>query len=159
MLVVADSGPVISLAVIGKLDLLEIIYGEVCISGAVWQEVSRYIDPLNIPQARILEGRAKKLTASNPFAGLMDSGEAEAAALYLELKADYLIIDDRVARRFAESHSIQCLGTLAVLAKAKELRLISTLRPLFLDFLSHNRYYKKLLLNSILADYGEEPLD
>jgi predicted nucleic acid-binding protein len=159
MLVVADSGPVISLAVIGKLDLLEIIYGEACISEAVWQEVSRYIDPLNIPQARILEGKVKKLTASNPFAGLMDSGEAEAAALCLELKADYLIIDDRVARRVAESYSIQCLGTLAVLAKAKELKLISALRPLFLDLLSHNRYYKKQLLNSILADYGEAPLD
>jgi predicted nucleic acid-binding protein len=42
MLVVADSGPVISLAVIGKLDLLEIIYGATCIGEAVWQEVSRY---------------------------------------------------------------------------------------------------------------------
>jgi predicted nucleic acid-binding protein len=32
MLVVADSGPIISLALIGKLDLLETLYGEVCIS-------------------------------------------------------------------------------------------------------------------------------
>jgi predicted nucleic acid-binding protein len=158
MLVVADSGPVISLAVISKLDLLETIYGKACISEAVWQEVSRYIGPFNIPQARILEGKVKKLTGSNPFVGLMDPGEAEAAALYLELNANYLIIDDRAARRVAEVHGIQCLGSLAVLAKAKELELISALRPLFSDLLFHNRYYKKQLLNSILTDYGEAPL-
>jgi predicted nucleic acid-binding protein len=141
MLVVADSGPVISLAVIDKLDLLETIYGEVCISEAVWQEVSRYIDPFNIPQVRILEGKVKKTTYLNPFAGLMDPGEAEAAALYLELKADYLIIDDRAARRMAETHGIQCLGAIAVLTKAKELKLIGALRPFFSDLLFHNRYY------------------
>jgi predicted nucleic acid-binding protein len=159
MLVVADSGPIISLAVIGKLDLLETMYGEVCISENVWQEVSRYIDPFNIPQVRILESKVKKLAGPNPFAMLMDSGEAEAAALYLELKADYLIIDDRAARRIVETHGIQCLGGLAVLVKARELNLINTLRPLFSAFLSHNRYYKKQLLNSILADYDEPPLD
>jgi predicted nucleic acid-binding protein len=159
MLVVADSGPIISLAVIGKLDLLETIYGEICISETIWQEVSRYIDPFNIPQARIVEGKVKKLAGPNPFVGLMDSGEAEAAALYLELKADYLIIDDRTARRIAETHGIQCLGSLAVLAKGRELNLINALRPLFSDLLSHNRYYKKQLLNLLLADYGEAPLD
>jgi predicted nucleic acid-binding protein len=89
----------------------------------------------------------------------MDSGEAEAAALCLELKADYFIVDDRVARRIAEERGIQCAGTLAALAKAKELTLISALRPLFSTLLSHNRYYKKDLLNLILADYGEAPLD
>jgi predicted nucleic acid-binding protein len=159
MLVIADSGPVISLAVIDRLDLLETIYGEVCISEAVWREVSHYIDHFNIPQVKILEGKVKKLTGSNPFSGLMDSGEAEAAALYLELNAGYLIIDDRVARRIAETKGIRCLGVLAVLAKARDLNLVSALRPLFSTLLAHNRYYKKQLLNSILADYGETFLD
>jgi predicted nucleic acid-binding protein len=159
VLVVVDSGPVISLALIGKLDILEAIYGEICTSEAVWQEISRYSGLFNIPQARILEGRVKKLAGSNPFVGLMDSGEAEASALCLELKADYFIVDDRVARRIAEKWGIRCAGTLAALAKAKELTLISALRPLFSTLLSHNRYYKKDLLNLILADYGEAPLD
>jgi predicted nucleic acid-binding protein len=75
------------------------------------------------------------------------------------MNADYLIIDDRAARRTAETHGIRCLGTLAVLAKAKELNLISHLRPLFSVLLSCNRYYKKDLLNSLLAAYGESLLD
>jgi len=158
MIVVADSGPLISLALIKKLDLPETIYGEMYISETVWQEVSHYIEPFNIPQAKGLEEKVKEITGHNLFAGLMDPGEADAASLYLELKADYFLIDDRAARRIAETHGIQCLGTLAVLAKARELNLINALNPLFSTFLSYNRYYKKQLLNTILTDYGEAPL-
>lgn len=159
MFVVADSGPVISLAVINKLDLLETLYGGAFISETVWQEVSRYIEPFNIPQVKTFEPKIKKLSGPNLFTGLMDSGEAEAASLYLELNADFLIIDDRTARRVAEARGLRCLGTLAVLAKARELNLVSALRPLFLTLLFRNRYYKKDLLNSLLADYGEMPLN
>jgi predicted nucleic acid-binding protein len=158
MLVIADSGPIISLAVINKLDLLETLYGEVYISEAVWQEISRYIEPFNIPQVRNLKGKIKTLSGPNLFAGLMDAGEAEAASLYLEINADYLIIDDRAARRTAETHGVRCLGTLAVLVKAKELNLVPALRPLFSVLLSYNRYFKKDLLNLLLADYAETPL-
>jgi predicted nucleic acid-binding protein len=159
MLVIADSGPIISLAVIDKLGLLETLYGEVCISESVWQEVSRYVEPFNIPQVWTLKGQIRKLSGPNSFTGLIDTGEAEAASLYLEINADYLIIDDRAARRVAEAHGVRCLGTLAVLAKARELNLVTFLRPLFSTLLSYNRYYKKSLLNSLLADYAEDPLD
>jgi predicted nucleic acid-binding protein len=57
MLVIADSGPIISLAVINKLDLLPGIYGEVCISEAVWQEISRYITPSISPRYKALTTR------------------------------------------------------------------------------------------------------
>jgi predicted nucleic acid-binding protein len=159
MPVIVDTGPVISLAVIDQLDLLETIYGEVYISEAVWKEIARYIEPFNIPQAQSLKGKIKKLSGPNPFAGLMEAGEAEAASLYLETNADYLIIDDRAARLVAETHGVQCLGALAVLVKAKELGLVPILRPLFSTLLSYNRYYKKDLLNSLLADSAEAPLD
>jgi predicted nucleic acid-binding protein len=66
---IADSGPVISLAVIDQLDLLETIYGEVYISEAVWQEIDHYIEPFNIPQVQSLQRRIKKLSGPNPFSG------------------------------------------------------------------------------------------
>jgi predicted nucleic acid-binding protein len=159
MLVVADTGPVISLAVIDKLGLLETLYGEVCIGGAVWREVSRYIEPFNIPQVQRLAGNVRELSGPNLFALLMDAGESEAVSLYRELNADYLIIDDRAARRIAEARDVRCAGTLAVLAKARELNLIDALRPLFETLLAYKRFYKKQLLNALLADYGETPLE
>jgi hypothetical protein len=59
MIVVADSGPLISLALIGKLDMPETIYGEMYISETVWQEVSHYIEPFNIPHAKGLEKKVQ----------------------------------------------------------------------------------------------------
>jgi predicted nucleic acid-binding protein len=158
MTVVADAGPVISLALTGKPDILETLYGEVYISETVWQEVSRYSDSSDYSSLRYFAGRVKTVSLPVIFSGVMDPGEAEAVSLYHELGADYLIIDDRTARRIAESSGVRCLGTLAVLVKAREMGLISALRPLFVTFLAHKRYYKNQLLNSILADCGEAPL-
>jgi len=39
--VIADTGPIISLALIDKLDILDKIFDEVKIANAVWEEVTR----------------------------------------------------------------------------------------------------------------------
>jgi predicted nucleic acid-binding protein len=155
MIVIADSGPIISLALIDKLDLLEELYGAVYIPEAVWQELSVYIEPFHIP--KVLTYREKVITLQNPntFTGIMDPGESEAVSLYQEIQADYLLIDDKTARNIAESLSIKCLGILAVLRKAREVGLISELISLFAALLAHNRFYKKSLLNAILTEHGE----
>jgi predicted nucleic acid-binding protein len=41
----------------------------------------------------------------------LGNGETEAITLCLELKADLLILDDKLARTVAESHNIKCIGT------------------------------------------------
>jgi predicted nucleic acid-binding protein len=159
MIVIADAGVVISLAILDKLDLLETLYGDVYIPVEVWYEIEGVIDELQIPQARRFHSHVKNISTPNPFTGIMHSGEAEAACLYQELNADFLIIDDKQARIIAEQHGINCFGTLAVLLKAKSLNLIGSLRPFFGILLAHNRYYKKNLLNSLLVRFGEKPLD
>ena len=50
-LVIADSGPIFSLALIGKLDILDSLFDEVKIPQAVWEEIkfdSTKADYLNI---------------------------------------------------------------------------------------------------------------
>ena len=119
VIVVADAGPVMSLAVIGTPDILAALFGEVYIGETVWREVSRYIDSFDYSPIRYFEGKVRTLSFPNSFSGVMDPGEAESVSLYHELGADYLIIDDRAARRIAESGGVRCLGTLAVLVKAR----------------------------------------
>jgi predicted nucleic acid-binding protein len=158
MIIVADTGPVISLALVDQIHLLETIYGDVYLSPAVWNELLQFVEPFNIPKVKNLAPNVKSLTGLNRFTGMMDCGEAEAAALYQELNADFLIIDDRNARRIAQSNNIRCIGTIGILEKAKNLNLVSSLRPLFSILISKNRYYKKQLLNKILIDNGEASL-
>jgi len=88
----------------------------------------------------------------------MDYGESEAIKLYDELDADFLLIDDKKARIFAENLGIQCIGTIGILSIAKQKDLVSELRPLFKMFLNNKRYYSIELLNEILTKYREESL-
>ena len=158
MIVVADTGPLISLAVIDQLDLLDTLFHHVVIPPAVWRELEANIDELSIPQVRRFQGNViavKRYQDINPDLG---AGEKEAILLYDEIQADQLLIEDRAARSFAEDRGIICAGTLGILIEARTGNLIPALRPLFAGLLAKKRYFSIPLLNSILALNAEQPL-
>jgi predicted nucleic acid-binding protein len=157
LLVVSDTGPLISLAVVDKLSLLETFYGNIIIPVAVWDELQKYIDILSLPSLYQFQGQVVPLTAAPPDYGL-DDGETEAIELFEEKRADRLLVDDKAARRVAESRHIPCIGALGILARAKDQGLVNTLSPLFETLLEKGRYYSISLLNQILTVNGEEPL-
>jgi predicted nucleic acid-binding protein len=158
MIVVADTGPLISLAVIDQLDLLDTLFHRVVIPQAVWRELESNIEALSIPAAKRFRGNViavKRYQDINPDLGI---GEKEAIILYDEIQADQLLIEDKAARSFAEGRGIICAGTLGILIEARAGNLIPALRPLFSELLAKNRYFTMPLLNRILALYSEEPL-
>jgi predicted nucleic acid-binding protein len=82
----------------------------------------------------------------------LGAGEREALALAIELKADWIILDDLPARRSAEAAGLNVIGTLGTLVAAKRTGLLKSIRP-ELDglrgtsfFLSPQLYDELLLL-------------
>jgi predicted nucleic acid-binding protein len=157
VIVVSDTGPLISLAVIDRLDLLEKIFDKIVIPKAVWLELCDQIDTFDIPQVMQLQTSVVSLKQNKTFSEGIDFGETEAILLYEEIHADQLLIDDKFARKKAESRKVHCLGTLAVLVKAKEQNFISELKPLFMQLLARKRYYSIALLDTVLSACGEVP--
>lgn len=159
-LVIADAGPIFSLALINKLDILDSLFDNIKIPQAVWNEIS--IDDSKPFYNRIFpyfNNKVEQIKGFNELTFIMDYGESESVILYKELNANYLLIDDKKARNIAENFNINCIGTLGLLSIAKDKGLIESLRPLFLIFLSNKRYYSIDLLNTILSQKGESKIN
>lgn len=148
--VVLDTSPVISLSIIDKLDLLTHLFGEVCIPYAVWEELEHcgFLKDFSKVES-FFKKKVRNIEGLNELILVTDYGESEAMLLYKELKADYLVIDDKKARLIAEQFGINCIGTLAILMKAKEKELLDVLRPLFKHLLEKKRHYSRKILNAI----------
>ncbi len=156
-LVIADSGPIFSLLIIGRLDLLLKLFEEIRIPRAVWEEITR--DETKDFYNQIIDffhDKIQDINSFNDLSFIMDYGESESVILYNELQADFLLIDDKKARKIAENFNINCIGTIGLLSVSKEKGFISKLKPIFEILLSNNRYYSLDLLNCILEKYNED---
>lgn len=67
-------------------------------------------------------------SAQNLFKKL-DAGEAEAISLFSEIRADVLILDDLNGRRDANALGLSVIGTLGILVRAKQKKIIPSLAP------------------------------
>jgi predicted nucleic acid-binding protein len=158
MLLIADTSPLISLILIKKFDVLEAVFPNYIIPAAVWNELMKHNEIRAFEkELTILSKKVRTIKNYFPLSGI-DKGETEAIILYKELKADFLLIDDKRARQTAEAMDINCIGALAVLYKAKQKKLIKELYPVFLQLVSMKRFYSKNYLNFFLSKVNETKL-
>jgi len=82
-------------------------------------------------------------------------GEAETIILGKELSADYVILDERLAREVASQMGLKVIGLLGILVKVKEKGIISQIKPL-IEVLREERFrISEDLAEKILVMVGE----
>jgi uncharacterized protein len=161
MIVVSDSSPLISLAAIGRLELLRDLYGAIAIPRAVYHEVA--MQDLGRPGA--LEVRTldwitcRDIISSNlvvALQGKLDHGEAEAIALAAELQADLLLMDERLGRVEAARLGLRFIGILGISIEAKAKGYLREIKP-FLDVLRTTAGFRvsEALYARVLLEAGE----
>ena len=156
-LAILDSGPIFSLAAINQLHLLNHFFDEIKIPKAVWEEVILNNQASDLEKIKVFFAiKVHQIEKPNRLLLTMDYGESEAVTLYQEMKANYLLIDDKKARKRAEGFGVNCIGTLGLLISAKSKGLIFELRPLFMMLLQRKRYFSIQLLNQILIEEKEQ---
>lgn len=130
MIVVSNSSPLISLGAIGRLGLLNDLFGEISIPLAVLQEVRS----VEISTESWIGPRTVELPLlSRALESELDRGEAEAIALAVELRADLLLMDERRGRRVAARFGLKVLGVLGILVEAKRRGLVQGIEPLLVE--------------------------
>ena len=130
MRVVSNSTPLIALSRIGKLDILHILFGSIIIPEAVFHEV--VTEGASRPGANEVQNatwidvqRVENAVAVAVLASDLDRGESEAIVLAKEVGADYLLVDEKKARRIAKWSGIKVIGTAAILGIAAKKKLLN----------------------------------
>jgi hypothetical protein len=152
MLIVADSSALIALAICDGLDVLLGVYDDIKVPEAVYAEIVAPEKPLSDSLGSFLSGRVMNVDTTRWVlaAGGLGRGEIEAMALYKQLSADMLLIDDHRARVIAEHNQINCIGALGLLLIAKQKGVIGEITP-YIEKLRHSSiYYGDDLLNRVL---------
>lgn len=157
--IIADSSPLIALAIIGELGLLPRLYQRVVIPPAVWNEV--IVQGAGLPGAEAVS-RCTWLEAQTPAADflaplsiLVDRGEAEALALAQTIPDSAVLLDDAQARRVAERFGIARIGTLGILRRAKKAGWLAEIKPHLITLRQNGIYIRQNLIDAVLRDVGE----
>lgn len=153
MIIIADSSPLIALAFIDQLNLLTELFEKVIITKAVFDEITQK----DKPQSKKLENffKNKVVAVDNQIAVSIlnkeiDLGEAESIILALEKKIKTVLIDDLKARKYASLEGLNVIGSLGVLLKAKQKRLIKSIKPFLDQLISNNIRIGETLYNKVL---------
>lgn len=160
MSIVVNATPLVSLSILGQLDLLPRIFGRVYLPCAVYDEV-------------ITRGRGKAgheaLIAVDWFQTAdvlnvdlkssimlqLDEGEAEVITIAKDKRIPLVCIDEFAGRPYAKLIGLDVIGTLGVLLIAKQRGYIALLKPLFDTLIAHDRHIGHVLYRQILQKAGE----
>lgn len=157
--VVSNTTPIISLLKLNRLDLLKQLYKQIYIPTAVFNEIEAgkekgfYKDLSSVNWINILEIKDK---ISVKYFLDLDSGEAEAIVLATELKADLIIIDEKLGRFHAKHANLKVSGTIGILLKAKTAGLIKEIKPLLIELTEKKVWIDEKLKREILEKAGEK---
>ncbi len=132
MIAIADTTPLISLLKIGKLDLLNELFGKVYIPKAVFGELTRNSlfvseaqEVKNCEYIEVIEVEDKKSVGILRRATGLDAGESEAIILTEEQQGNILLMDEMRGRTVAKQMGIKIMGTIGILMIALEKRKIT----------------------------------
>lgn len=159
---VVNASPLISLAKIGRHELLQIATGEVLIPDAVAAEISAGPDD---DPARLLlaSGFGTRLPPSPIPSSILEwglgAGESAVIADALRRQSSEAVLDDEAARRCAKSHRIPVVGTLGIVLRAKQAGEISAAAPVFAELRNSGLYLSDGLAREVLAAADEEWTD
>lgn len=132
--VITDTSPIQYLYQIAQLDLLPTLYGQIRMPQAVADELAQGLaqgislpDPTSLPWITLCQVASSILI---PDLLNLGAGEHEALSLATTIPDSLVLLDDALARSYAQQLNISMTGTLGVLLKGKQAGHIEAIAPL-----------------------------
>jgi hypothetical protein len=131
MTTVSNTSPISNLAKVGRLNLVQQLYGTILIPTAVHEELLDERAVLAATWLGIQPVQNQQLVSE--LRNRVNLGEAEAIALAAEVNATRLLIDERLGRQAAAELGLSITGVLGILLAAKRQGLIAEAKPVIDD--------------------------
>lgn len=158
--IVVNTSPWIALSICGQIPLLKKLYSDVYIPQHVKKEI----------MTGGKEGFGVKELKTTPWLKIekvldigkvellyeLDQGEAEVIILAKEKAIKNVLIDEKIARQQAKILSLNVIGTLGLLLKAKKKGILPSIRPSITKILDNGIWIKEEIVNGILKAAGED---
>ena len=124
-MVVADTPPLLNLALIDRLDLVRDQFATVEVPEQVWSELMAGDDGTDSLQSARGDGTIQIVTLDKTplfaeFERNLDTGEAATLAYAVETDADLVLLDEREARQTARRHNLSITGVIGILLRASK---------------------------------------
>ena len=160
-LIISNTTPLINFAEVGRMDLLQGLFGTLVIPPAVQRELAA--KPALFPSAARVAGlpfvrvQAPPIARHSPgVSGHLHAGESECLALAQAHPGALLLLDDLAAREFAAGSNFVFTGTLGCLVAAKRRGLLPAIAPVLSEMKRCARFWISARLEQrILSDAQE----
>lgn len=159
--IVADTSPLIALAVMDLFSILPKLFDTIYIPPAVAKEC---LADLTKPKSAIIhqaltEKQFIEKTVSDQaycdlLAQVLDRGESEAIALAKQLDI-VVLMDERTGRAVAKREGVECIGSLYCLIRAKQNGHIQAVKPRLTQLQEHGYYLAGSLIAVVLESCQE----
>lgn len=158
--VIVNSTPLIVLANVNKLELLQQLYSRIVIPQAVYDEVT--IKPHSSIRETISHSswitveKISNIQEKKMYQAKLHAGEVEVMILAQENPpADLVILDDNAAKKTAKYLGLKVTGTLGILVKAKKQKLLAEVKPVLDEIICNGFYLSSELYTLVLQEVGE----
>lgn len=160
---ICDTSPLQYLHQVGLLKLLPALFHPILVPPAVAREIETGLGRgVSLPLIPTLPWVNVVSSPLDPAAGLsagLGRGEREVLSLAVGMPNCDLLIDDALARRWAARLNFHTVGTLGILLRAKERRLIERVLPVMVDLDRLGFRLHPTTRQAVLHLAGELPLD
>jgi hypothetical protein len=163
MPIVSNTSPVLNLAIVDLLHLLQHQFGEILVPPAVLDEMRLDmnfpgVDRINqsMQEGWLRASELENVQLAQALRRDLDDGEAEAIALSLQLGFDTVLIDEHDGRSIARSMGLRPVGILGILVRAKRMGEITSVKQALQKLRNEAGFYiSDHLFASILSQAGE----
>ncbi len=158
MIVFSNTTPFIALSSINKLDLLPKLFGQIHVVTEVIEECA-VGGIIPVPDLRklpwVVEVHSSQAITISILLEL-DKGEKYTLQMAKEMKADRVIIDEKIGRDIAEYLELEVTGTLGILLKASQNGWIESFTESAKAMSDQGIHYNKALIKKLAKAIGED---